>query len=226
MISIQRIKHLYRRYKTLLHLVIIFVLFTTVYYVFESSYYFDNFVEWAGQNFVLLCVVLFILRAAAIIWPPISAVVILYGMIPVIGWLPVLIIDYLGEVVGSLVAYLIARKYGEKLLTKMFDEQTIHKIKSVKIKEGNEFEMLMLMRFIGWTFFDLVCYGAGILKVKFTAFLWSTLLANLIISSVSIFFVYNLLSPDNFYINAILLVIGIAFFWKIKGRYLEVKSET
>ena len=81
------------------------------------------------------------------------------------------IYNYVGLVIGSVCAFYLSRKYGIKLIYKLFCKETIEKY--LKYIQTNKFEKIFF-----WGIFfpgfpdDLLCYIAGISNMKFRRFLW------------------------------------------------------
>lgn len=110
--------------------------------------------EWIETNFnenmALGIVLLVALKAIGIILPPLSTGVLFFLFVPAIGWFNVFVIDYIGEVIGSVIAFWIAKRYGEKAVKRLAGKHAYNKIVSYKVPEEKQFEFLFLMRFVGW----------------------------------------------------------------------------
>lgn len=90
--------------------------------------------------------------------------VILFG--PFLGF----IYNYVSLSIGSCIAFYLSKKYGIKLIKKLFKEQTITKY--TKYLENNNFKKIFLISIILPGFpDDLLCYIAGISNMKFKTFL-------------------------------------------------------
>ena len=85
---------------------------------------------------------------------------------PILGF----IYNYIGLVLGSLIAFLLSRSYGIKIVEKFFKEETINKY--LKYIRDNRFNKIFF-----WGIFlpglpdDLLCYIAGLSKMKLSTFL-------------------------------------------------------
>ncbi len=205
-------------------IIFILSLFVTVvlYLVFITSPHYNTFLVWAKQNVFLLFSIIVLIKIIGIIWPPIPGGFLSWGSIPFMGWQLAYLSDLIGNIIGSIVTYYIGRKYGFKILKKLFDESLVKKIKSLKFKKERGFEMVFLYRVLGTVVLsEVITYGAGILKMPFLPFLLASITAHL---------VYNL--PAYFLFNAAIysanpiLVLGslvalIILIYKTKGRYFE-----
>ena len=89
--------------------------------------------------------------------------VILFG--PFLGF----IYNYVSLSIGSCIAFYLSKKYGIKLIKKLFKEQIITKY--TKYLENNNFKKIFLISIILPGFpDDLLCYIAGISNMKFKTF--------------------------------------------------------
>ncbi len=126
--------------------------------------YMKNFGIWAFLFFIIL-------QAIQVVFPVIPggasclAGVLAFG--PVLGF----IYNYLGLVIGSVLAFLISRKYGERLVKQLFSEETVNKYLSyIKTKKFDKifFWGIFLPGFPD----DLLCYVAGLSKMNFKTFIF------------------------------------------------------
>lgn len=127
--------------------------------VFESR---DQFVDYVHQ-FGNYSVVVFILLQVAQLFLPflpsaitVTAGVILYG--PVIGNL----YNYIGISTGSILAFLIVRRYGEPALHHLVSESRIQKYRD-KLTNGKKFERFFtIIVFTPFAPDNVICYLAGL----------------------------------------------------------------
>lgn len=77
-----------------------FILTLLGYSQFSHSEAFVEFTEWSRQNIFLLILILFFIKLIGIVWPPLPGIVFMIGAIPLIGWLPVFLIDFSGAILG------------------------------------------------------------------------------------------------------------------------------
>lgn len=174
------------------------------------------------QNRTLYLVVLYIYKSLGILWPPIPAGLFTMASIPFLGWPLAYLIDLLGSITGGSIAYFLARKYGLSLLTKIFDDKVIDKIKKTKIKKGKEVEAVFVYRvLLGTTILEAVYYGAGLLKINFPKFLVGAILSHIIVGVPTFILAQNIFSGKNIVITVVSVVVSIFILYKAKGRYFE-----
>lgn len=129
----------------------------------KQSGNFDIFFAWAQRNYWLFITVLFLAKVAAMVYPPLPGGLFTLGAIPVIGWVGAYVVDLLGSMVGSTVAYVIGRKYGYALLEKLFDEESLKRLQKIKVKNGRELESVFMLRTLGGHFGRNRCLWFGII---------------------------------------------------------------
>lgn len=86
---------------------------------------------------------------------------------PVLGF----VYNYIGLVFGSVIVFNLSRRYGIKLIYKIFNEEVIEKY--LKYIKDNKFNKIFLLGILFPGFpDDLLCYVAGISNIKFKTFLF------------------------------------------------------
>ena len=80
------------------------------------------------------------------------------------------IYNYIGLVLGSIIVFNISKKYGSKIIEKFFPKETIEKY--LTYIKNNNFEKIFFLGILFPGFpDDLLCYIAGISKIKFQKFI-------------------------------------------------------
>ena len=142
-----------------LFLSLILILFAWQGGVFESRQQFVDYVHQFGNYSIVIFILLQILQLFLPFLPSaitVTAGVVLYG--PVIGN----IYNYIGISTGSILAFLIIRRYGEKALHKLVSESRISKYKD-KMKNKKAFERFFTaVVFTPFAPDNVVCYLAGL----------------------------------------------------------------
>lgn len=190
--------------------------------LFKNSRYFDSVEQFAQENLFIIFIVLTFAKVLAIIWPPFPASIFIIALIPAIGFWPAFMADYIGELVGSSAAYYIAYNYGYKGIALFLDEENIKRIQRIKVKKGKELEFLLILRVLGNTFFEIMCYGAGLLKISFKAFFISTILSYFAVSFITFKLFEGLFKEESFYINGALILFLAIFLTKFGSRYIQI----
>lgn len=211
------------KFKSLYFIILISTWVATIvlYLWFIRTPYFETFNVWTRHNLIVFYVSLFFVKILAIVWPPLPGSLFTFGAIPFIGWFQSYIVDLTGSLVGASIAYFLGKKYGYPFLTKVFSTDLVKKIQQIKIRKNREIESIFMGRMAGaGNIMELVCYGAGVLRVRFSSFIIASFLASLF--SLPLYYVGgNILKGGNIILGVAFGAITLLFFWKIKGRYIE-----
>lgn len=215
----------WKHQKNLLLLLLLFGGTIALYFWFASTPYYIDFLFWIESNLLLFYLMLFLIKFSGIVWPPIPGGILTLAAIPIIGWERAFIIDFLGEMIGSVVAYYLARYWGENLVKKIVDRKNYEKITSFHVKEKREFELILLLRIFGGTLIEIVCYAAGLMKVRFKPFFLASTIGYSIVGSLTFYFAGSIIEKENLFINILFLAVAIIFFTTLRKRYfVKVKN--
>ena len=97
-----------------------------------------------------MAIIFILLQIAQVVFPVIPggasclAGVLAFG--PLLGF----IYNYIGLVLGSLVAFLLSRIYGIKIVEKLFSEETINKYKTISNRYSYDGGRCLLFKFINY----------------------------------------------------------------------------
>ncbi|MDJ0724469.1 MAG: VTT domain-containing protein [Prochloraceae cyanobacterium] len=122
------------------------------------------------ENFgILIPIVIFSLRMVSIVIPALPGTVYSVSAGGLLG-LPVgVTVICLADLVACQISFFLARKYGRSLVKKIIGPKYIDRVDRLaqKYLEDNLF---LLSGFLMTGFFDFVCYGAGLTKIKWQRF--------------------------------------------------------
>lgn len=219
--SLKRISGV-KNYKNLILLGGVFLVTFVIYFWFTKTPYFEDFRRWSEQNIILLMIILILWKALAIVWPPIHGTILTLGAIPVIGWELAYLADILGNILGSSIAYFIGIHYGYALLYKLFDDKVVNKVKKFKVRPHREVEATFVLRILtGSSAVEVVCYGAGLMRIKYINFIIGTVLSHLALGAPAFALIGTAFSPRMIILNVALAVVAVPVIWKLRGRYFE-----
>lgn len=189
---------------------------------FTKSPHFPLLNVWVQNNYTFYLTGLYLVKVIGIVWPPLSGGIFTVASIPFLGWKLAFIIDLLGSATGSVITYYLGFKYGYKFLKKVLGNKFVEKIKSLKIKKGKEIIAVFMYKIIfGNVIVEVIYYGAGVLKINFKKFLIGSLSAHVLTGIPSFYFANNIFSGQDVLVTLVLIVLGIIFVVKTKGRYFE-----
>ena len=174
--------------KSLYFIVLIGTWIATIvlYLWFIQTPYFEIFNIWTRQNLFTFYISLLIAKILAIVWPPLPGSLFTFGAIPFIGWFQSYMIDLIGSLIGASIAYFLGKRFGYPFLKKIFNHDLVQKIQQIKIRKNREIESILIGRIAGaGNIMELVCYGAGVLRVRFSSFIIASFLANLLLPNLA-----------------------------------------
>src|SRR3989344_9335971 len=118
--------------------------------------------------------VLFVLaRAVPVIIPPIPGVVFDLVGVAMFGWKFGLVLALIGANAGASIGFFVARYFRETAVTYFVPLQKLHELEA-QYSEKQKFWGLVGLRFITSPFFDYASYAAGLTKMSYWTFLFST----------------------------------------------------
>lgn len=119
-----------------------------------------------------------VVRAVAIIIPPIPGVLIDTLGILMFGWAYGLVLGESGVLIGSLGSFWLARSFREPLVGRITSLRKVE-VWEERYSERQKFWGLVGIRLVAIPLFDYISYAAGLTKIKWRTFILSTLLGTL-----------------------------------------------
>jgi len=206
------------------------VIFISLVWIFSAFGYvwlikqpFAQQYSYLAQNHkISLFIGLVIIKIAGLVYPPIPGGIFNLAAIPFLGWPLAYLSDLTGTVIGATIDFYLAKKYGIKLLTKMFDENTVEKIKAIKIKTNRQTEFSLMMTTTSRLLLtEASYYAAGLLKLNPYKFMAGAIVSHLLFGVPGYYFAGQLIKTNQIYLAVIGSIIIIPLWVKIKDRYLE-----
>lgn len=191
------------------------------YVAFYHSIYFDIFSQWAAGHLLGLFIALVVIKTIGIIWPPIPGGIFTLGAIPILGGPPAYLADFIGSLVGSMIAYGLARRFGIAFLKKIFDEETILRMQKIRVVPKRELEAVFLFRLFGGNVVEIVCYAAGLLRVGIKNYVLGTITSHMAVGIPFYYFSGALFQGKNIVINIVFAAAVAVLFAFFKKRYFE-----
>jgi len=184
---------------------------------------FSQQISWFAQTHkVLLVGMLVIIKILGLVWPPLPGGIFNLTVIPFIGWPLAYLTDLMGTIIGAGICYIIAKKWGYKLLNKIFDEETVAKISAVKVKDNRQAEFSFAMTITSRLIMtEFSYYAAGILKVNFGKFMLGAIGSHLLLGIPSYYLTNVMFETKSLYLGIIGWIVIIPLWFKIKERYFE-----
>lgn len=117
-------------------------------------------------------------RVLAIVIPPIPGGMFSLALIPIYGWGQSYLFALSGVLIGSSIAFFLARIYREPLVKKFVPLQHLHKYES-KLSGRTEFLAFLAIRFTTSAILDFISYVAGLSKISYPKFIIATAISTL-----------------------------------------------
>jgi uncharacterized protein len=122
----------------------------------------------------------------ATIFPPFTAVPIELSAPAVFGVWPALLFTISGNVLGSIAVFFISKKYGWKLVYKLFDDKKVDRAKEIIHKYS--FWHITFLRMAFSSLWDVLSYAIGLTKLTLGKFILSSVISTLPSTSLIILF--------------------------------------
>jgi uncharacterized membrane protein YdjX (TVP38/TMEM64 family) len=122
-----------------------------------------------------------VVLAGSIILPILPNAIVFFSGIVVLGVVRAVIYGYIGSLLGSSLAFFLAKQYGRPFVGRMVGESKIRDFeKRWGIHDENQLARLVfLFRLLPLLSFDLVSYAAGLTKISFHRFILAAAFAAL-----------------------------------------------
>lgn len=117
-------------------------------------------------------------RILGIIFPALPAGVISFAVVPIFGWLHTYIYTLLGILIGTSIAFFLARIFREKLVERFMTLKKIHKLES-EISKKKQFLAIVAIRLFTVPVMDFSSYIAGLTKISYKKFALATAIASI-----------------------------------------------
>lgn len=192
-------------------------------YVWLIKQPFSQAISWFAQTHkLLLFIALVLIKITGLVWPPLPGGVFNLAVIPFLGWQLAYLSDLSGTIIGALIDYYLAKKWGYKLLDKIFNENTVNKIKRLKVKTSRQTEFSFMMTLSSRLLLtEISYYAAGLLKVNFWKFLAGAIGSHLLLGIPGYYFAGVLFQANKIYLGVLGWIVLVPLWIKIKNRYFE-----
>lgn len=118
---------------------------------------------------VWIPVILFLLRLVSIVIPALPGTVYSISAGALLGFQLGIVVICLADLISCSISFALSRKYGRKLVKKIVGPKFIDRVDRLSQKHLED-NIPLLTGFLMTGFFDFVCYGAGLTKIKLYKF--------------------------------------------------------
>ena len=160
-----------KKIKGLLEILVVVLAFLFFSYLIQSNL---DFFERLVTNNLIGMIVYVLLEISSIVIAPITTFPLIIVASNLWGWFLAGVLSITGWMIGAWIAFVIARKYGVKIIRKFISLENVHKIEK-KIPREHLFWSVVLLRILIPT--DVLSYALGIFtKMKTKNYLLATLI--------------------------------------------------
>lgn len=140
---------------------------------FSSQAAFENYIRQFG---VCAPIILIIIQLLQVIFPVVPGVLGSIVGVALFGSMKSFLYNYIGISLGSIIAFLLARRYGANFVRKIITGEKYDKYIG-KLQEGKAYTAILFLTFlIPLAPDDVFCYLSGLGKMSFKKFLWIIIL--------------------------------------------------
>ena len=184
--------------RAFIEILVIIILFILSSYIIQTNI---EFFEYFMNNKLLGMAVYLIITIIAIVIAPVSTMALLPLAANLWGTVITAILSIVGWTIGSLIAFVLARKYGVPLVKKFVSLEKINKIEKM-IPKKNLFWSIVFLRITIPV--DILSYALGLFsKIKTLPYLLAT-----IIGTIPFAFIYSYLGKMPFYYQIMAVILA------------------
>lgn len=173
----------------------------------------------AHKNWLLGALLIILWRILSIVVPPIPGAIVSFALIPIYGWFLSYVFASIGIILGTSIAFFLARKYREPFVKRFIPLQQLHMWEG-KLSGKTEFFAFLGIRFATGSILDFISYVAGLSKISYPKFLLATCIAML--PDALLYYLgeelYSQFSKQSSYFGIVVLII-------IAGAYFVIRKK-
>ena len=179
----------------------------------------DAFIAFSEAHRFIGPVLVILWRILAIVVPPIPGGIISFALIPVFGWFWSFVYATIGLLIGTSIAFWLARRFREPLAQRFVPLRELHQWEQ-KFSQRMEFFAFLGIRFTTGPIMDFISYAAGLSSISFRKFFLVTFIS-LLPDSISFYIggaIYEAFYNQGAYLAFFLLIsFASALFFLRKG---------
>src|SRR3989344_3769372 len=137
----------------------------------------DRGMEFALEHSIVAPLFLIAWRIIGIIFPFFPAGIVSFAVVPIFGWFHTYLYTLIGILIGTSIAFCLARVYRERLVKRFLPLQKIHKMEN-EMSKKKEFLAIVALRLFTVTVMDFSSYIVGLTKINYKKFIIATILAS------------------------------------------------
>jgi len=151
-----------------------------------SSEYLNRIVDLIKVYPAIAPIVIIFFRFIGVVLAPLPGAPISFASIAVLPWWEAWMYNLIGVELGSVVAFLLARKFREPVVSWFAPFQKVHEWQD-RISQKKQFWAFVGLRLTALVVLDFVSYAAGLSKLRFNKFILACLLIDIPTSFIFFF---------------------------------------
>jgi len=167
--------------------------------------------ELINNHLWLLPPLVILFRIIGIVIPPVYGGIFTYLAIPFIGWFYAFLLDMAGGIIGSSLAFYIARKFKEPLVARFLPLKKLS-VWEKDINESTKLWSFLMIRIITGPVSDIICYLSGLSSLSFKTYIIATTISLSINQFMLIYFAHLGFTSHPYYFVLLLLPLGVSLF--------------
>ncbi|MBI2613977.1 MAG: VTT domain-containing protein [Candidatus Levybacteria bacterium] len=182
--------------------------------IFFNPYKLNSTLEFTAEHLIIGVILLILLRTLSNVVPAIPGGMIIFSAVPLIGWLTAFICNVVGILLGTSIAFFLARIYREPLVSRF---ASINKIKDLgkQVSGKRQFMALVAFRLFTVPVVDISSYAIGLTKINYIKFVLATFIA--ILPTIATFYfgeeIYKRIFGKNLFVTiSAVLILGSIYF--------------
>ena len=192
--------------------------------IFFNPYKLNTTLEFTSEHLIVGAVLLILLRTLSNVIPAIPGGMIVFSAVPIFGWFTAFICNLIGILLGTSIAFFLARIYREPLVGRFASLSKINKL-GKQISGKRQFMALVAFRLFTVPVVDVSSYVIGLTKISFPKFALATFLATL--PTIATFYfgeeVYKRIFGKNLFVAVLAILILGSIYFIIKRYRLNLK---
>lgn len=164
--------------KNLGNLTVIVTVVISVFLLFYLPSHQDFLVTYTKEHPYTAPLIIILWRIIGIVIPPIPGGILSFALIPFLGWFWSYVYAVIGMMTGACIAFFIARKFREPLLSRFVSLKELHTWQD-RLSNKTEFFTFLGIRLSTGSIMDFISYAAGLSKISFKRFFIITLISEI-----------------------------------------------
>lgn len=190
-----------------------------------NPYHLNSTLQPTSEHLFIGAVLLILLRTLSNVIPAIPGGMIVFSAIPILGWFPAFICNTIGILLGTSIAFFLARVYREPLVSRFVSLHKIHQLEK-QVSGKKQFMAIVAFRLFTVPVVDISSYVIGLTKISFAKFALATFLASL--PTIAAFYfgdeIYRRIFGKSLFVGIVAMLIILSIYFIIKRYRFKLKG--